>query len=76
VTYLLDKTSWEGMRTDYCTAVRRPVAGQDRLTQINGQLEAELASFAGMLAAGRARSAWRVIVWWSAGTPVRTCRPR
>jgi len=51
-TYLLDRSTWEGLRADYCAAVERPPSGPDRLAQLGRELDAEVASFAAMLEAG------------------------
>jgi TnpA family transposase len=51
-TYLLDETSWAGMRSDYCAAVGRPASGRERIAQLDRELDEELASFADMLARG------------------------
>lgn len=51
-TYLLDRTSWAGLRADYCQAVERPRAGSQRMAQLGGDVGDELASFASMLERG------------------------
>jgi hypothetical protein len=50
--YLLDETSWAGMRSDYCAAVGRPDSGRERIAQLGRELDEELASFSDMLARG------------------------
>jgi TnpA family transposase len=51
-TYLLDRDRWDGMRSDYCSAVGRPRSGRERVAQLGRELDEELASFAGMLTRG------------------------
>jgi hypothetical protein len=51
-TYLLDRTTWDGMRPEYCLAVVQPMAGSERLTQLGRDLGDELGSFASLLECG------------------------
>jgi hypothetical protein len=51
-SYLLDKSTWAGLRTEYSAAVERPTAAQARLDQLGTELDAELATFAELLEAG------------------------
>jgi TnpA family transposase len=51
-TYLLDHTTWAGLRTEYCQALERPVAGDERTAQLGRDLGDELGSFASMLERG------------------------
>jgi len=51
-SYLLDQTTWAGVRADYCQAVERPRSGRERIAQLAQDLNDELASFASMLEHG------------------------
>ena len=51
-SYLLDKSTWAGLRTEYCAAAERPSAAQARLDQLGTELDTELATFAELLEAG------------------------
>ena len=51
-TYLLDRTTWDGVRPGYCQAVERPMAGDERVAQLSRDLGDELGSFASMLERG------------------------
>jgi len=52
-SYLLDRTTWAGVRADYCEAVERPRSGRVRIAQLGQDLHDELASFASMLEHGQ-----------------------
>jgi TnpA family transposase len=51
-TYLLDRVSWAGLRTDYCQAVEQPSSGMDRVSDLSRELDHEAASFAAMIERG------------------------
>jgi TnpA family transposase len=51
-TYLLDRTTWAGLRDEYCRAVEQPRAGDERVAQLGSDLDDELGPFATMLGRG------------------------
>jgi hypothetical protein len=51
-TYLLDRATWAGLRAEYCQAVERPIAGDERVAHLGRDLGEELGSFASMLERG------------------------
>jgi hypothetical protein len=51
-SYLLDKSTWAGRRTEYWAGVERPSAAKARLDRLGTQLDAELATCADLLEAG------------------------